>query len=40
MSVIFDIAGSQIKGNRDFQEGAFLITHIGLTQIDKDDAAR
>ena len=38
MSVIFDIAGSQIKGSRDFQEDAFLITHIGLTQIDKDDA--
>jgi formylglycine-generating enzyme required for sulfatase activity/serine/threonine protein phosphatase PrpC len=37
MSVIFDIAGSQIKGSRDFQEDAFLITHIGLTQIDKDD---
>ncbi len=37
MSVTFAIAGSQIKGARDFQEDAFLVTHMGVTHIGKDD---
>lgn len=28
MSLSFDIAGSQINGDRDYQEDAFLITHL------------
>ena len=29
MSFSFEAAGSQINGSRDYQEDAFLITHLG-----------
>ena len=35
MSVLsFDISGSQIDGARDYQEDAFLITHLGDADSD------
>ena len=35
MSVLsFDISGSQIDGARDYQEDAFLITHLGDGEAD------
>ena len=37
MSVTFAIAGSQIKGSRDSQEDTFLVTHMGIAHIDRDD---
>lgn len=37
MSVTFAIVGSQFKGSRDYQEDAFLVTHMGIAHIGKDD---
>jgi serine/threonine protein phosphatase PrpC len=37
MSVTFAIASSQIKGSRDYQEDALLVTHMGITHIGKDE---
>jgi formylglycine-generating enzyme required for sulfatase activity/serine/threonine protein phosphatase PrpC len=37
MKIVFDIASDQIDGARDYQEDAFLVTHLGGK--DEDDAA-